>query len=386
MAKDKKDISGHVIVAMVAAAIGAGGGYFLAGGNSGGEYKDQIKRIEEARELIAEQGDPNFSIERAKAGMIDGFVKGGGDRYAGYSAPPERNETADMSDEVNSCPTAIGSGFRIGKSESGNILLTDVEPDMPAEAQGLKIGDEITHIDGVSVSEQGYENYARKILGKPDTEVTLTVLRSGKEFDIVFKRVNEGGQTVEHKKIGNVGYIRILHFDVFGGAQFRTAVDDLKGVKSVIVDVRNCPGGTTSEAVDMASLLVESGKVRMEAYNSDSHEFDVAQGNVKLDVPIVVLINENSKSSSEVFAALLKDGSDKCSLVGEKTFGKGVFQQNGMLESGGTIRFTGGKYYVNDRENWQDIGIAPDVEVKMDSKNIGTDDDVQLKKALELLD
>ena len=388
MAKVKKDISGYIITAMVAAVAGAGGGYFLSGGSSGGsEYGTAVKRIKEAREFIAEKGDPNFDDEKALEGMITGYLNAGGDKYTYYYNYNETDATTDMTDEVNGAPTAVGSGFKVDKSKNGNIILTSVTPEMAADKQGLKVNDEIIAIDGISIAEQTYEKYARKILGKDNTEVRLTVLRDGEEFEINFKRDNKGGKALDFKQIGNIGYMRFFYFDDFSIGRLDDAFGSYKNINGIIIDLRECPGGTTGRALDFVSCFVESGKVELKSYDpKDNETLEVKPGGVKCDVPIVVLVNENTASASEIITALLKDGKKDCTLVGAKTFGKGIFQYSTPLESGGYLHYTAGKFVVNGRDNWNGVGIMPDVVVEMDSKLIGTDEDIQLKKAIELLD
>lgn len=387
MAKVKKDISGYIITAMVAAVAGAGGGYLLAGGSSGGsDYGTAVKRIKEAREFIAEKGDPNFDDEKALEGMITGYLNAGGDKYTYYYNYNETDATTDMTDEVNGAPTAVGSGFKVDKSKNGNIILTSVTPGMAADKQGLKVNDEIIAIDGISIAEQTYEKYARKILGKADTEVKLTVLRDGQEFEINFKRENNGGKALDFKQIGDIGYMRFFHFDDFSIGRLDDAFDSYKNINGIIVDLRDCPGGVTGSAAEMASRFIDSGKISMEAYDNTCGEVEVETGKVRCDVPIVVLVNGNTASASEITTALLKDGKKDCTIVGTKTYGKGVFQWSTSLEAGGCISYTAGKFVVNGRDNWNGVGITPDVVVEMDSKLIGTDEDIQLKKAIELLD
>lgn len=386
MAKVKKDISGYIITAMVAAVAGAGGGYLLAGGSGGSDYGTAVKRIKEARKIIDEKGDPDFNEEKALDGMITGYLNAGGDPYTYYFNYNEPDKTTSMTNEVNGAPTAVGSGFKVDKSEGGNILLTSVTPGKAADKQGLKVGDEITAIDGVSIAEQTYEKYARKILGKADTEVKLTVLRDGKEFEINFKRDNKGGKSLDFKQIGNVGYMRFFQFDDFSIGRVDDAFDSYKNINGIVVDLRECPGGTTGYAIEYASRFIEEGEVKCSLYDSTDEVLKIEPGKVRCEVPIVVLVNENTASASEITTALLKDGKKDCTIVGTKTFGKGVFQNSTPLDSGGYLNYTAGKFVVNGRDNWNGVGITPDVVVEMDSKLIGTDKDIQLKKAIELLD
>ena len=386
MAKEKKDISNYIIVGMVAAVVGAGGGYLLAGGNSGSTGGNaQMKHIKEAREVIKEKGDPDFNDELANQGMINGYLKAA-DKYAFYYNYKETDPAADMTDEVNKAPTAVGSGFTIDRSSDGNILLKEVKPGMAADKQGLKTGDEITKIDGISVSEQGYENFAKKILGKPDTEVKLTIHRGGQESELTFKRENKKLDSVISEKYGKTGYIHITTFDDFTVGQLALAFESIGTVDSLVIDLRDNLGGRTDFCTAAASSFVDKGNVTLKNYNGSEKSYSVEPGNIKIDVPTVVLINKYTASAAESMTAILKDGLKKCTIVGTNTYGKGVYQDEESLKSGGVVHYTAGKFYVNDRENWQGIGIAPDIVVEMDRSLIGTDDDVQLKKALDLLD
>lgn len=385
MANEKKDISNHIIIGMVAMTVGALGGYLLAG-KGGNDLGTEGKRIKEIREIIAEKGISDFSDENGRAAMINSYLKAGGDEYAYYYNYAEDDPVADATEYVNTAPTALGSGFKIDRSDDGNIVLTEVTAGMPADKQGLKVGDVITRIDGVSVSEEGYENYASKLLGKPDTEVKLTVERDSKELEISFKRVNSEEKSVNYQKFGNIGYIQIRYFDDFMIGKLGTAFDELGGVKSVIVDLRDCPGGIVGSCTRAAAMFVESGNVVMRHFDSTEEVHDVEAGRVRADVPIVVLVNEETASAAEIMTALLKDGAKNCTIVGTQTFGKGVFQQEDELKSGGKLHYTVGEVYVNDRACYQGVGIAPDIEVPMDRSLIGTDGDIQLKKAKTLLE
>ena len=387
MAKVKKDISGYIITAMVAAVAGAGGGYLLAGGSGGSsDYGTAVKRIKEARAVIAEKGDPDFDDKKAADGIVNGDLSAGGDKYTCYFNYNEIDDTTAMTSEINGAPTSFGSGFAVDKSENGNIILTEVKPGLPADKQGLKVNDEIIAIDGVSIAEQTYEKYARKILGKPDTEVKLTILRDGKEFEINFKRVNEGGKIIESKKYGSVGCLRIKSFSDFTIGQLDSSFDELGNVKGLVIDLRGNLGGVNSSVIDVASKFISSGTVKLKRFDGSEEVLTIRENELITEVPIVVLVNENTASAAEIMTALLKNNKQGCRLVGVNTYGKGIFQQEAELKSGGTVHYTAGKFYVDDRENWNGVGITPDVVVEMDSKLIGTDKDIQLKKAIELLD
>ena len=374
-----------IIPCFVSAFIGAGAIYLAA------PYlikSDETKIIDEAKAIIEKNGDPDFDYNAASSGIVNGYLNSGGDKYTYYtdSEDDDSEQETFMTAYLNASPTCLGSGLKVEKSKNGNILIMDVKEDYPAEAQGLREKDEIIAIDGVSISEKGYSSYANKLLGKPDTIVRLTILRDEEQFDLDFKRVNEEVGEAIGRQYGNTVYLKINSFDEFTVPDVDKVLKENNSADSVIIDLRGCPGGLTSICFDIAGRFVESGTARFERFNGEITTYNV-EPNISIpDASIIVLIDDETMSAAEIMTALIKDNAQNCTLVGKNTFGKGIFQMEESLKNGGTLHYTAGKFYVDERENWHGKGIAPDIEVPMDKDLIGTDDDIQLKKALELLD
>ncbi|MDE7099286.1 MAG: PDZ domain-containing protein [Ruminococcus sp.] len=370
----------YIATGLACSALTAGICYLCIGKSTGGE--NYI--IKECREIIAEKGNPDFDDKSAEIGMINGYLNSGGDEYTYYFELFNADEVQEVTDYVNSAGTALASGFQIGISEDGNILLTEVTEGFTADKQGLKTGDIITHIDGMSISEQGYGNYANKILGKQDTEVNLTVNRDGNVFDMTFRRDNELFHEVEWEMLGDTAYITISHFSMFSAGNMSSAMEEVGDADKFIIDLRNNGGGQNEYMIQAVDYFVDAGENVMHSYDGTEDVYSTTDGAV--DAPIVVLVNEKTASAAEIFASMCKQFGRNVTLVGTNTFGKGIFQQEEFLSNGGKLHYTAGYFTVGDWDCWHGIGIAPDITVEMDSSLIGTDDDIQLKKAVELLE
>lgn len=370
-------ITPYIATGLACSAVTAGICFFCMK-NSG---EDSI--IKECREIIAEKGNPDFDDKSAEIGMINGYLSGGGDKYTYYFEAYNADETETQTNYVNTAGTAAASGFQIGISEDGNILLTDVVSGLAADKQGLKTGDIITHIDGVSISEQGYENYANKILGKQDTEVNLTVRRDGKTFELLFRRDNEIFREVEWEMLGDTAYIKISGFHDLSAANMSTAMSETGGAEKFIIDLRNNGGGQNEYAVQVIDYFADAGEFVTHDYNGEDYVYSTKDGAV--DAPVVILVNENTASAAEIFTSMCMQYGRNVTTVGTNTFGKGIFQKEETLSNGGKLHYTAGYFTAGDWECWQGIGIAPDITVEMDCALIGSADDIQFAKAIEIL-
>lgn len=373
-------ITPYIATGLVCSGLTAGICYLCMGKGAGGENAV----IKECREIISEKGNPDFDDEAAKLGIINGYLEGGGDKYTYYFPFYNTDPVEENKNYINTAGTAKASGFQIDVSADGNILLTEITPNLAADKQGLKVGDVITHIDGVSVSEKGFENYANKILGKQDTEVKLTVNRDGESFDMTFKRDNELIRDVNLKMIDDVTYIEISAFGEFSAGHMSSIIDDVEKAEKIIIDLRNNPGGQNEYMIQAVDYFVDAGEAYMHGYDGTEEVYSATDG--AIDVPIVLLVNEKTASAAEIFTSMCMQFGRNVTVVGTNTFGKGIFQQEADLSDGGKLHYTAGYFTVGDWECWQDKGIAPDIEVEMDSALIGTDEDIQLQKALELLE
>ncbi len=383
---DKNKLTGYIGVALASAAVTFGVSWFALDfcrrdeiklGEELGVINECVDILKEKYYPLSDDGDPVQASVQAYISEISG------DKYTGYH--PKVSETDEMTVYVNTAGTAIASGFQIGKADDGNILLTEIKPGLAADKQGLRVGDEITAINGASVKEKGYEDIANKMLGKQDTHVTFTVLRDGKEFDIDFVRDHVYLNSCSYSSMDGAEYIKISYIDQFAKGQLDQALKDAKDKSKVIIDLRDCPGGDMKTAAYLSAQICGHCEVLCTDYKNETTKIEHNAEARCSGKKMVLLVNEKTASSAEIMtAALMQSGMVTC--VGANTFGKGIFQETVQLSNGAKLRYTLGTYTVGDWECYQDKGIAPDVEVPMDSVLIGTDDDIQLKKALELLD
>lgn len=372
-------ITSYIATGFACSALTAGV-CWLCMGKTGGENSI----IKECREIIAEKGNPDFDDKSAEIGMINGYLNSGGDEYTYYFESLNADEIQEQTAYINSAGTTKASGFQVDISTDGNILITEITEGLTADKQGLKTGDIITHINGVSISEQGYENYANKILGKQDTEVELTINRDGNVFDMTFRRDNVLLSDVDGKMLSDIAYIKTSHFGELSAGHMSTTMEEFGNADKFIVDLRNNGGGQNEYMIQAVDYFVDAGDFVMHAYDGSEQVYSTTDGAV--DAPIVVLVNENTASAAEIFASMCKQFGRNVTLVGTQTFGKGIFQREEDLSDGGKLHYTAGYFTVGDWDCWHGIGITPDIVVEMDSALIGTDDDVQLKKAIELLE
>lgn len=374
----------HIIVGLVCTGLTfAGCWYFMSYRNADalktGEKFMPAKEMEEYLDSIQYPYKNDRSVVNAINGYFDGCV----DKYTFYYE--DTSEEDDVTLYVNSSGTAVASGFQIAQADDGNILLTEIKTGLAADKQGLKVGDEISAIDGVSVAEMGYDNIANKMLGKQDTKVVFKVLRGKKEFEMQFVRDHEYINGAYFEKKDDIGYIRITHFDQLMQGQLDQTSRSAKDYSKLIVDLRDNPGGDGDIIVNFSTRFGGYSKV-VKHYYSGSDEIHEKSGSGEWkDKEIVLLVNEKTASAAEILTASLKQ-SLNVTIVGTNTLGKGIFQEDVDIGNGGHLHYTAGTYTVGDWECYQGVGIAPDVEVPMDRELIGTDDDIQLKKALELLD
>lgn len=343
---------------------------------------DAFSELAECREIIEEKGVSGFDDEAA----MNGYLSEGLDKYTYIIKDGESNEEQSMMDYVNKSGTAVASGFQIRKSDNGTILLIEVQSGKAAYKSGLREGDEVISINGTDVKNAGFENIANKLMGKQNTEAELIVLREGKEQSVTFKRDNISIKDIEGEVINNIGYIKISGWGTFADGNMNAFLHDSESCKGYVIDLRNNEGGDIDTCCELLSYFTPGTSVVMHYEKQEVEEKIIENGNTVVDKPIVLLVNGKTASAAEIFTSAVKQGNKDSTIVGEHTYGKGIFQTITKLESGDHLSYTSGYFTVGDWECWQGKGIDPDIEVEMDPSLIGTDDDVQLKKALDLLD
>lgn len=324
-------------------------------------------------------------------GIYKGFINSLGDPYSTYFTAEEYQALIESSSGVY-----CGIGASVNQDVKTGII-TVVKPfkDSPAYKSGLLPGDIIVKVDDEEVTGLDLTEVVSRIKGVEGTTVKVSVMRDGesKPLDFTITRAKVENPTVEYQMLDNkIGYIIISEFDDVTVTQFAAAVDDLeaKGMKALVVDVRNNPGGLLGSVVEVLDRLLPPGLVVYTEDKYNNRETEKADDAKKIKVPMAVLINGNSASASEIFAGTLQDY-QTATIVGTTSFGKGIVQKVFQLKDDGTaVKLTVSKYFTPKGRNIHGTGIKPDVEVELDEEmqkqlNIPLEKDNQLQEAIKLL-
>lgn len=360
------------------AGIGAGGTYLA-------NYKKinfmdrypLLTELDDFAENVLEVTPPENPSDDA---VIDAYFRLYDDKYTVF-IPVEDDDTIDYAvNKVNNSETAKNSGFKVRFNENEEPYFSCVISGMPADKQGIQVGDIIKKIDGKAIEK--YKNIV-KLTGENGKKQTLTLERDGKELELEFVCVTNMEELtgVKSKMYGNTLYISIDSMVDESVSRFKELVGK-NNFDSIIIDLRENNGGYTQLSVGIADDFIGKSETVMHSIDGENEVYSTSE-NIKYDVPIVVLVNENTASAAEILTALLKQYGDAV-LVGTTTFGKGIYQDMAIFK-GRNIKYTHGYYTVGDWECYHDIGIEPDIEVDMDSGYIGTEHDVQLDEALKLV-
>ncbi|HOJ88685.1 MAG TPA: S41 family peptidase [Pseudothermotoga sp.] len=298
---------------------------------------------------------------------IDGLVKGLRDDFSYYENPEAMEEKQiELEGEYG------GLGIEVTyDSEYKAVKVISPMYGTPAWKAGLKANDRIVTIDDQPVSEMEYMEAVRKLRGQPGTTVKIKVVREGVDSLLTFELVREKIQIipVKHALIettkGRVGYTLITRFGAKTSEEMAEALNDIfdKGVKGLIVDLRDNPGGYLNSAIEVASYFIDKGIVVKTKNAYGVEEVYESKGNNYPNVPIVVLVNGGSASASEILTGALKDY-QIAKIVGQKTFGKGSVQTGFPLSNGGTLYLTTAHYMTPSGKDIHKIGIDPDVFVQ----------------------
>ena len=314
------------------------------------------------------------AMEDAAAGAMIAAL---GDRWSYYIPAAEY---AEYMEQMNNA--YVGIGVTITPEEDGSIRVIEVTAGGPAEEAGIQAEDRITAVDGQSILGMSLEDSQALIRGEENTTVAITVQRGEEELTMTVTRrtirtVVAKGQMLE----GNIGLVTIANFNSNCAAETIAAIEELtqQGAQKLIFDVRNNPGGYAEELVKVLDYLLPEGKLFTTVDYAGNEHTDMSDA-ACLDIPMAVLVNQNSYSAAEFFAAAMAEY-EAAVIVGEKTSGKGYFQNTFVLPDGSAVGLSIGKYYTPNGKSLEKIGITPDVEIALGEGA----DDTQILAAMDAL-
>lgn len=320
---------------------------------------------------------------------IKGYVEGLDDEYTEYFTKEEMEE---FKTETEGNYVGIGI-YMLKNTKDNNIIVLSAIKGSPAEEAGLKTGDIIKKVNDKEYTAEEFEKIASDIKGKAGSKVKLEIQRGEETLTFEIERKKIELYPIESEVLENdIGYINISSFCEDCSSKFKENYDKLKkkNIKSLVIDLRNNGGGIVDEALEILDSILDKDSTMLITANKKGEEkIEKAKKKPTIEVPIVVLVNENTASSSEIFAAALKEN-NKAKIIGTKTYGKGVIQESITLSDGSGIKITTEEYYTPNRNKINKIGITPDIEVDLEEKTkniteISRDQDTQLKKAIETL-
>ncbi len=345
------------------------------------EKSEELENYIDSKFLFEDDIDKEATREMIYAAIMDSL----GDKYTVYYT---KEELADMLEESEGVYYGIGSYVQIDEKTS-LPMLSQIFPDSPAEKAGLRNGDLVFAADGVELTGYTLSNAVALIKGPQYTDVNLTVLRNGEYIEFTVTRDKCESPTVSYEmKEDSIGYIKITEFEEITYTQFVTAYEDLQnqGMKALVIDLRSNPGGNLNTVVDICGEILPKGVITYTLDKNGKRQDYNGQGKNVIDIPMAVLVNENSASASELMTGAIRDYG-KGVIIGTNTFGKGIVQSIYPLSDGSGIKITTSRYYTPNGECIHGIGIAPDIEIEFDSDLYYSDKaiDNQLEKAIDYL-
>ena len=372
-------------------------GDLLAAGFSAGTARQAVsrnateKKLETLADLIDEYYYEDVDAALVEEGIYDGLFDSLGDPYSEYY---NNREYESFLASTNGSYYGIGV-VMIQDPDTGEVSVLRVYSGTPAEEAGLKAGDILLEIDGRSADSEELSQMVWWIKGEEGSSVQLKIRRyhgeKSEELEVLAERRKIQVPTVEYRMLdGNVGFLQISEFTELTAEQFAQAIADLEhqGMEALIVDLRDNPGGVLDGVSEVLDQILPEGIV---VYTEDKYgnrtDYE-SSGDTYLDMPLAVLVNGNSASASEIFAGAIKDYGYG-TLIGTRTFGKGIVQSIFTLQDGSAVKVTTAKYFTPLGHNIHEVGIMPDVELEYEYLNPEDEayepmHDNQVLKALEL--
>lgn len=344
---------------------------------------DTVNKLKNIKGLVDMYFLDEYDENALETGLLEGYVSGLDDPYSVYY---DEKDTAALLESVQGEYSGIGAVLS-QDIQSGVITMTKIYEDSPAMKAGLKDGDVLYKVGDIEVTGEDLSEMVTHIKGEKGTEVELTVYREGEEITVTAIRDEIEIETVTYEMLeDSIGYVAVSEFEEKTCGQYEAAIDDLtsQGMKGLIVDLRNNPGGSLSAVCEMADRMLPEGLiVYTEDKNGEKTEYK-STAEESFDKPLVVLVNGNSASASEIYSGAIKDHGIG-TIVGTKTYGKGVVQSVFDLKDGTCLKLTVSEYFTPNGLTIHGEGVTPDVEVEYEFDEKNPERDNQLEKAVKVI-
>ena len=346
--------------------------------NDNGDLASDLARF---RAIIDEYYLGEVDDNKLKESAIKGYIEGLGDEYSEYITKEEYEEY-----KINIMGNYVGIGIYMSvyKDTDEIVILSPIEGS-PAEEVGILPGDIILKVNGIEYDGEHLDEASAAIKGEEGTKVKIEIKRNEEIINLEVERRKVIVNPVKSEiKNGNIGYIKLTSFDEDTSKIFKEKYEELQkqNINSLIIDLRDNGGGIVQEALTIADYMLEKdAKMLITVNKKENEEIEKSKYDPIITIPVVILVNENSASASEILAGALKDN-NRAKIIGTKTYGKGVIQELLTLKDGSAIKLTTEEYYTPNRTKINNVGIEPDELVEND-ENI--EEDLQLKKAIEMV-
>ena len=376
MNKILKTIIAVLLIAIISSISTLGLIYYALGFNEQG-FSNLMRFITAYRFIETKYVNDTDDVKLID-GAIDGMVKSLNDPHSNYLSPKMYKTLMEQTEG-----SFAGIGVVMGMDNEQKIHIVGIMENSPGQEAGLQEGDEILAVDGVPVTQMAFDEVAAHVRGQAGTDVVLTIMRDNANQDITITRDNIKLKTVGHKMLdNNIGYIQIVSFSEDTANEFNEAYNDLKnqGMKALVLDLRNNPGGLLTTCVEIAKKLVPKGEI-VSIVDKQGNKETYSSSLEAPEYPLVVLINKNSASASEILSGAIQD-TKTGTIIGNTSYGKGSVQTILPMFEDDAVKLTIAKYYTPSGRSIDGTGITPDIEINLDENATS---DTQLDKALEVL-
>lgn len=351
--------------------------------------EDYHEKLDEIVALLNEVYVDGYDTDKLGDYLAQAAVAATGDRWSYYVSAEDYDAFVESNENAY-----VGIGVTVESSDdlTDGVLITKVTPNSPAEEAGIEADDRIYAVEGETVESLGLDETKNRIRGEEGTEVTLTILRGEKKFDVTVKRASVEVEVVKYSMLdGSIGYIKINNFEANSADRTIEAIDTLRGqgAKALVFDLRFNPGGRKDELVRVLDELLPEGPLFRSVDYKGNESVDYSDADC-VELPMAVLVNGDSYSAAEFFAAALQEY-DWATVVGTKTCGKANYQQTFRLSDGSAVAVSTGHYQTPHGVTLANVGVTPDKIVEVDNKTylelykeaVAVKDDAQLQAAIK---